>query len=81
MNYQMLTEDAALAAYCSKAAQAPYLALDTEFIRTNTLLPKLGLIQLNDGDSVVLVDTLTIQNWQPLAELLANQAVLKLVHS
>ncbi|WP_348729353.1 ribonuclease D [Rheinheimera texasensis] len=81
MNYQMLIEDAALAAYCSKAAQAPYLALDTEFIRTNTLLPKLGLIQLNDGSSVVLVDPLCIKDWQPLIALLANPAVLKLVHS
>ena len=81
MNYQMLTADAALATYCAKAAQAPYLALDTEFIRTNTLLPKLGLVQLNDGDSVVLVDPLCITDWQPLIELLANPAVLKLVHS
>jgi ribonuclease D len=81
MNYQMLTADAALATYCAKAAQAPYLALDTEFIRTNTLLPKLGLVQLNDGDSVVLVDPLCITDWQPLIALLANPAVLKLVHS
>jgi len=81
MNYQMLTDDAALAAYCIKAAQAPYLALDTEFIRTNTLLPKLGLVQLNDGHSVVLVDPLCIKDWQPLAALLANPAVLKLLHS
>lgn len=81
MNYQMLTTDAALAAYCAKAAKAPYLALDTEFIRTNTLLPKLGLVQLNDGDSVVLIDPLSIKQWQPLADLLANPAVLKLIHS
>jgi len=61
MNYQMLTEDAALAAFCAKAAHAPYLALDTEFIRTNTLLPKLGLIQLNYGEGAVLVDPLCIK--------------------
>jgi len=81
MNYQMLTEDAALAVFCAKAAQAPYLALDTEFIRTNTLLPKLGLIQLNYGEGAVLVDPLCIRDWQPLAALLADHKVLKLLHS
>lgn len=81
MNYQMLTQDQALADFCANAAQAQYLALDTEFIRTNTLLPKLGLIQLNYGAGVALVDPLTISNWQPLAELLASPTVLKLLHS
>ncbi len=81
MSYQMITDNAALAAFCEQANQQPALAVDTEFVRVSSLLPKLGLIQLYDGVQVVLVDPLTITDWQPLHQLFANPAVLKLLHS
>ena len=81
MSYQMITENAALAAFCQQASQQPALAVDTEFVRVSSLLPKLGLIQLFDGLQVVLVDPLTITDWQPLQALFANSAVMKLLHS
>ncbi len=81
MSYQMITENAALAAFCQQASQQPALAVDTEFVRVSSLLPKLGLIQLFDGLQVVLVDPLTITDWQPLQALFANSTVMKLLHS
>ena len=54
------TED--LAAFCQAAAKAPYVTVDTEFLRERTYYSKLCLIQLafpGKGDeNAVLVDPL-----------------------
>ncbi|WP_306521345.1 ribonuclease D [Rheinheimera sp.] len=81
MSYRMITENQQLAEFCAKALLSDCLAVDTEFVRTNTLLPKLGLIQLYAGQEVVLVDPLCITDWQPLDALLRAPAVLKMLHS
>lgn len=81
MRYQMIVTNTALAEFCAAAAQAPVLALDTEFVRTSSLVPKIGLIQLNAGQGIALVDPLQITDWQPLAALLADPELIKLVHS
>lgn len=81
MDYQLISSDQALADYCRAQSGVTVLALDTEFIRTNTLLPKLGLIQLNAGRGVALVDPLQISDWSPLSGLLTDSTVLKLLHS
>ncbi|MEE2024771.1 ribonuclease D [Alkalimonas mucilaginosa] len=67
--------------FCAQAATKPFLLLDTEFIRQSTLQPKLGLIQLYDGEELVLVDPLAISDWQPLRNLLANTQVTKVMHA
>lgn len=81
MRYQMIVSNEALAHYCAAAASATVLAVDTEFVRTNTLMPKLGLVQLNAGAGVALVDPLTITDWQPLIRIMQNPAIVKLIHS
>ncbi len=81
MSYRLIIDNSQLADFCQSSLSAAYLAVDTEFIRINTLQPKLGLIQLYAGADVVLVDPLTITDWQPLAELLGSASVLKLLHS
>lgn len=77
----LITTDQALAHFCQQAVQQPVLALDTEFIRQSTLYPKLGLIQLFDGQQLALVDPLEITDWQPLKALLANPEIIKTLHS
>lgn len=81
MTYQLITSSSALAVFCAKAASAEVLAVDTEFVRQTTLSPKLGLIQLFDGNQLVLVDPLAIDDWSSLQRLFANPAVCKVVHS
>lgn len=81
MSYLMITDNSQLVQFCQDSLSAAYLAVDTEFVRINTLAPKLGLIQLYAGADLVLVDPLTITDWQPLAELLAAPGVIKLLHS
>lgn len=77
----LITDNAALATYCQQASQTKVLALDTEFIRQSTLMPKLGLVQMFDGNSLALVDPLTITDWQPLKQLLASPNTVKMLHS
>jgi ribonuclease D len=59
----------------------PFVALDTEFMRVDTFYPIAGLLQVGDGVRAYLIDPLTIDNWQPLAALLENPAVVKVVHA
>ena len=77
----LITDNAALAAYCQQAAQAKVLALDTEFIRQSTLAPKLGLIQMFDGAALALVDPLEITDWAPFVRLMSDNRIVKLLHS
>ena len=80
MSY-LITDNRALAQYCQNAAGQSVLAVDSEFIRQSTLYPKLGLIQLFDGKQLALVDPLTITDWQPLAQLFADETIVKTLHS
>jgi len=80
--YELVATDAALAAVCARVEKTSVLALDTEFVGENTYYPSLELVQLFDGDgTVALIDAQAIGDWKPLARLLANAGILKLLHS
>ena len=55
MNYQLITTDAGLQQVCEQARKHAQIALDTEFVRTRTYYPQLGLIQLYDGEQLSLM--------------------------
>ena len=57
------------------------VAVDTEFMRRNTFYPQVALVQLCFGDKAWLVDPLQITDPSPLAQLLVNPAVAKVLHS
>ena len=57
------------------------LGIDTEFLRERTYRAQLGLIQVSDGRKAWLVDTIRLQNLQPLRELLTDPGILKVLHS
>jgi ribonuclease D len=81
MQYTYVNNQQALDEFCHQASSAPAIAVDTEFVRTRTLYPKLGLIQIYDGKSLVLVDPLAIDDCSSLKALLTNQKVVKVLHS
>ncbi len=58
MQYQLITTSEQLEKVCTAAQRQEAVALDTEFVRTRTLTPHLGLIQLYDGHQLVLIDPL-----------------------
>jgi ribonuclease D len=76
-----ILDDASLARHCAEWQALPYVALDTEFMRVDTFYPIAGLIQIGDGARAYLIDPLVINQWQPLAQLLENPAVIKVVHA
>lgn len=78
----MLIKDSQeLANLCSQISKAKYLALDTEFMRTDTYFPKLSLIQISNGDHTFAVDMLEDLNFSPLDVILQNPGIIKVIHS
>ena len=66
---------------CQRYSQAPVLAIDTEFVRTRTLYPKLGLIQINDGATLSLIDTVALSDLSLFWQLLENPNIEKVLHA
>lgn len=81
MQYNFITSNQELADFCQQASQVEAIAVDTEFVRTRTLYPQLGLIQIYDGKQLVLVDPLAIDDFSSLTALLTNPNVVKVLHS
>lgn len=77
----MISSDEQLASCCRQWAQGALLAVDTEFIRTDTFFPIAGLLQVCDSEQVYLIDPLAIQDFSPFAALLLDRSVVKVMHS
>ena len=73
--------DEALRQCCQQWARAEVLALDTEFIRTDTFYPIAALVQVSDGNGCFLIDPLTINDFTPFAALLSDTSIVKVLHS
>lgn len=77
-----MLESAAQAGRAAKAwKRSGLLALDTEFVRERTYHANLGLVQISDAQTVWLLDPLEPGVLEPLAELLADPGITKLLHS
>ena len=81
-----LTTPEGLAAFCKRAARAPFVTVDTEFLRERTYYSKLCLVQLAiPGDAeedAVLVDPLVKgMSLEPLYDLFRNTDVVKVFHA
>lgn len=57
------------------------LAIDTEFERTKTFFPNPGLLQVNDGSDIYLIDPITIDDFDPLFEVLSKSDVTIIMHA
>ncbi len=74
-------QDAQLAELCQRWRQQAAVAVDTEFMRTDTFYPIAGLIQVGDGQGCYLIDPLAIHDFTPLRDLLLDPAVTKVLHA
>ncbi|MGF1875799.1 ribonuclease D [Photobacterium frigidiphilum] len=81
MNFEIITTTQRLDTICDHARTHSVVMLDTEFVRTRTLYPKLGLIQMFDGDNLVLIDPIEIEDLTPFWDLLRDQSVIKVLHA
>jgi ribonuclease D len=76
-----ISQDQELAELCERLRDQAAVAVDTEFMRTDTFYPIAGLIQLGDGKTCYLVDPLSITDFSPLRELMLDEKVVKVLHS
>lgn len=76
-----INDASTLAHYCEQWLKQPLIALDTEFMRTETFYPIPGLIQVADEQSCYLIDPLQIDDMSPLAAVLRAPDVLKVLHA
>ncbi|PYE28555.1 ribonuclease D [Rhizobium sp. PP-WC-2G-219] len=73
---------AALQAACDTLATAPYLTIDTEFLRETTFWPQLCLVQMAGPDIAVIVDPLAKGlDLAPFFALMANPDIIKVFHA
>ena len=79
--YLMIDSYDALLPYCQQAAQQSVIAVDTEFVRTRTFYPHIGLVQIYDGVDIALIDPIAIDDLSPLSQLMTNPQVIKVLHA
>ena len=81
MQYQLIEDFISLKTLCQQYSKASVLAIDTEFVRTRTLYPRLGLLQVFDGQSLALIDPIAINDLSPFWQLLTNKNITKVLHA
>ena len=81
MQYEFITTDGQLRAYCESIAAAPIIAFDTEFVSEDSYQPELCLIQLAAGGRLAIVDPLEVKDLSPLWNLLTEPGHETLVHA
>jgi ribonuclease D len=74
-------DDETLAKVASAARESGMLALDTEFMREKTYYAKLCLLQFGAGDGAWIVDPFVVSDLGPVAEVLADRSVVKVMHA
>jgi ribonuclease D len=77
----MIDSADALAAFAARAARAGSLALDTEFMREKTYRAELCLLQVADDASAVCIDPLAVPDLAPLAPVLTDSNIVKIMHA
>ncbi len=84
---KIITRTDELSAFCDRAKTAPYVTIDTEFLRERTYYSQLCLIQMalpgGGDDDAVLIDPLAADDLSlaPLYDLFCNQDVVKVFHA
>ncbi|WP_096701885.1 ribonuclease D [Magnetospirillum sp. 15-1] len=78
----MISDTESLAAFCRRLKSAPFVTVDTEFMREKTYWPQLCLVQVAGPDEARAIDPLAPgMDLAPLFELMADTSVLKVFHA
>jgi ribonuclease D len=78
---QLVDTQDALAEFLQRWKTAPFLALDTEFIREQTYYPQLCLVQVGDGRDAACLDPIAGLDLQPLLDRLADPGTTYVFHA
>jgi ribonuclease D len=79
----LLTAADALGEACERWRGAPWLALDTEFLREDTYYPRLCLLQVGDGSTNTCIDAVALDGdaLRPLLEVVHGAHTVKVFHA
>jgi len=78
----LITTSSALREFCEALRGAPYIAVDTEFLREKTYHSKLCLVQVAYGEHAAAIDPLAKGiDLSPLGELLCDESTVKVLHA
>ena len=81
---QFIDTPDAVAALAETLSGAPWIAIDTEFLRERTYRPELCLLQIATGgpDNIVAcIDPLAVDNIDPVLDVIYEPATLKVLHA
>jgi len=59
----------------------PWLAVDTEFMRERTYYPQLCLLQVGTASSIACIDPLSLENLDPLLDIIYDPKITKVFHA
>ena len=78
----MITTTAELARFCASLEGAPFVAVDTEFMRESTYWPKLCLVQAATEAVEAVIDPLAPGiDLEPFLDVMRDDAILKVFHA
>lgn len=78
---QLVNQPGQLARACAAVDPRGLMAIDTEFVRTNTYSGKLCIVQVAAGHEVFCVDELADLDTSPLWDLLCSEDGLRILHA
>ena len=78
----LIADTESLAAFCARLKTAPYITVDTEFMREKTYWPQLCLVQVAGPEEAFAIDPLAPGiDLAPLFALMQDPAILKVFHA
>ena len=80
-NTQYIDSESLLSAACEASAESSFLAIDTEFERTNTYFAHPALIQFYAGGTIYLLDPLAIEDLSPFSTLIHSDSSYIIMHA
>ena len=81
MTVSLIQDLTALLPLCASLRDGPWMALDTELMRTRTYYARLCLVQVATPDVIACVDTVALPAIDPLLEVIYSSSVLKVIHA
>lgn len=78
----IITDTETLSAFCARLAKAPFVTVDTEFMRESTFWAQLCLIQMAGPGEAAIIDPFAPElDLSPFYHLMADEKVLKVFHA
>lgn len=78
---EIITEQSSLDACCAAWRKQGWFSFDTEFIRDDTFVAELCLVQVNDGQRVVLIDSLSEIDLAEFWALVTDPKITSVIHA